>query len=341
MNPEMLFMQSSHLLKYFWKIVFLTFLLVRCSDKPTTNPPDDLINCIVTDQGKLEEITIFPSDNPINRNISQDPVDSRSDAIISLIGTPGLKPDFGSGLWEGAPIGIPFILVCDSQSKIPVTFRGNDYDANHGDESDPGPYPIPLTAPVEGNGAGDSHVLAVDIDAKILYELYNASTGNNVWEASGGATWDLKINDTRPPGWTSADAAGLPILPLLIRYEEAAGGTIDHAIRFTLSKSKVMRGYTSPASHLVSGTNNDQSAPTPMGIRLRLKSGFDISGFSAINQVILNAMKNYGLILADIGSDLYITGAPDDRWDNDDLNQLKSVKATDFEVVQIGEIKDI
>ena len=139
-----------------------------------------LTDCIITDKAKLEEITIFPSDNPINRNISQDPVDSRSDAIIALIGSPGLKADFGSGLWEGAPIGIPFILVCESQSKIPVTFRGNDYDDNYGNESDPGPYPIPLTAPVEGNGAGDSHVLAVDLDNKILYELYNASTGNNV-----------------------------------------------------------------------------------------------------------------------------------------------------------------
>ena len=320
------------------KTAVLAFLMVNCSEKTTTNLPDEFTDCIIIDKAKLEEITIFPSDNPVNRNISQDPVDSRSDAIIALIGSPGLKADFGSGLWEGAPIGIPFILVCESQSKIPVTFRGNDYDDNYGNESDPGPYPIPLTAPVEGNGAGDSHVLAVDLDNKILYELYNASIGNKSWEASGGAVWDLKINDTRPPGWTSADAAGLPILPLLIRYEEAASGTIDHAIRFTLSKSKVMRGYTAPASHLVNGTNSDLSAPTPMGIRLRLKSGFDVSGFSATNQVILNAMKNYGLILADIGSDLYITGAPDDRWDNDDLSELKSVKATDFEVVQMGDI---
>jgi hypothetical protein len=338
MKSNMLVMKSSSHDKYLYKIAILAFLLVQCSHKTTNNPPDDSITCIITDKTKLEDITIFPSDNPLNRNISQDPVDSRSDAIIALIGSPGLKADFGSGLWEGAPIGIPFILVCNSQSDIQVTFRGNDYDANYGDESDPGPYPIPLSAPIEGNGAGDSHVLAVDIDNKILYELYNASTGNNGWEASGGAVWDLKINDTRPAGWTSADAAGLPILPLLVRYEEAANGTIDHAIRFTLIKSKVMRGYTSPASHMVSGTNNDPSAPTPMGLRLRLKSGFDVSGFSPTNQVILNAMKNYGLILADIGSDLFITGAPDDRWDNDDLNQLKSVKATDFEVVQIGEI---
>ena len=336
----MIFMKYSSTFKSILIIVVVSFLMIHCSDKTTNNPPDELTDCIITDKAKLEEITIFPSDNPINRNISQHPPDSRSDAIIALIGSPGLKADFGSGLWEGAPIGIPFILVCDSQSKIPVTFRGNDYDANYGNESDPGPYPIPLTSPVEGNGAGDSHVLAVDLDNKILYELYNASVVNNLWEASGGAVWDLKINDTRPPGWTSADAAGLPILPLLIRYEEVATGTIDHAIRFTLSKSKVMRGYTTPASHLVNGTNSDLSAPTPMGIRLRLKSGFTVSGFSTTNQVILNAMKNYGLILADIGSDLYITGAPDDRWDNDDLNQLKSVKATDFEVVQMGDIID-
>jgi hypothetical protein len=322
------------------KIAIVAFLMVHCSDKTTNNPPDKPVDCIITDKAKLEEITIFPSDNPINKNISLEPVDSRSDAIITLIGSAGIKADFGSGLWEGAPIGIPFILVCDSQSGIPVTFRGNDYDDNYGNESDPGPYPIPLTAPVEGNGEADSHVLAVDLDNKILYELYNAGTANGGWEASSGAIWDLKINDTRPPGWTSADAAGLPILPLLIRYEEVASGTIDHAIRFTLSKSKVMRGYTSPASHRVNGTNSDASAPTPMGLRLRLKSGFDVSGFSETNQVILNAMKNYGLILADIGSDLFITGAPDERWDNEDLNQLKSVKATDFEVVQMGTITE-
>jgi hypothetical protein len=340
MTSEIILMKYSSRFKSPLKIAIMAVLMVQCSDKTSNNSPDELTDCIIRDKAKLEEITIFPSDNPINRNISQDPVDSRSDAIIALIGSPGLKPDFGSGLWEGAPIGIPYILVCNSQSKIPVTFRGNDYDDNYGNESDPGPYPIPLTAAVEGNGAGDSHVLAVDLDNKVLYELYNASVGNNLWEASSGAVWDLKINDTRPPGWTSADAAGLPILPLLIRYEEVTTGTIDHAIRFTLSKSKVMRGYTPPASHLVNGTNSDLSAPTPMGIRLRLKSGFDVSGFSEANQVILNAMKKYGLILADIGSDLYITGAPDDFWDNDDLNQLKSVKATDFEVVQMGEIID-
>jgi hypothetical protein len=324
--------------EFCWKIVLFTILLVHCSGKTTNNTNNDGIKCIVTDKGKLEDIAIFPPDNLLNQNITQAPVDSRSDSIIALIGTPSVKSDFGSGLWDGSPIGIPFILVCNSQSKIPVIFRGNNYDANYGNESDPGPYPIPLTAPVEGNGLGDSHVLAVDVDNKILYELYNASVGIGVWEASSGAVWNLKINDTRHEGWTSADAAGLPILPLLVRYDEVVKGTIDHAIRFTLSKSKVMRGYTLPASHMVSGTNNNAGAPTPMGMRVRLKSGYDISGFSQTNQVILRAMKNYGLILADIGSDFYITGAPDDRWNNDDLNLLKNVKATDFEVVQMGEI---
>lgn len=323
-----------------WKTVLFTIFLVRCSGDTPDNPSGNIINCIITDKAKLEEIAIFPSDNPLNQNISQAPVDSRSEAIIALIGIPPLKPDFGSGLWEGHPIGIPFILVCKSQSKIPVVFRANDYDGNYGNESDPGPYPVPLIAPVEGNGAGDSHVLAVDVDNKMLYELYNASAGNGFWEASSGAVWDLKKNNSRSSGWTSADAAGLPILPLLVRYEEVLKGTIDHAIRFTLSKSKVMRGYTAPANHLVGGTNDNMEAPTPMGMRLRLKAEYDVSGYSETNQVILNAMKKYGLILADIGSDLYITGAPDERWDNDDLNQLNNVKATDFEVIQMGEIID-
>jgi hypothetical protein len=325
-------------LKTYWEVSILAITFVSCSGKTNNTPSDENVTCIVTDKAKLEEIKIFPSDNPLNQNISEVPVDSRSDAIKALIGTPPVKPDFGSGLWEGGPIGIPFILVCNSQSKIPVVFRGNDYDNNYGDESDPGPYPIPLTAPIEGNGTGDSHVLAVDIDNKVLYELYNTSIGDGTWEASGGAKWDLKINATRTQGWTSADAAGLPILPLLVRYDEVAKGTIDHAIRFTLSKSKVTYGYTSPASHRVHGTNSNMDAPTPMGLRLRLKSGFDISGYSENNKVILTAMKNYGIILADIGSDLFISGAPDERWNNDDLTQLKNVKATDFEVVQMGNI---
>jgi hypothetical protein len=318
--------------------VLLSILLGQCSEKTPDKPGDEFIDCIVTDKAKLEEVQIFPSDNVLNINISEMPKDIRSEAIMALIGSSSLHADFGSGLWEGNPIGIPFILICSGQSYIPLLFRGNSYDNNYGDESDPGPYPIPLSAPVEGNGEGDSHVLAVDLDNKILYELYNACAVNNQWEASSGAVWDLKINYTRPAGWTSADAAGLPILPLLLRYEEVKTGNIDHAIRFTLSKNKVTRGYTSPASHMVNGTNNNELAPIPMGLRIRLKKDYDISGFSVTNQVILTAMKEYGLILADIGTDMYITGAPDERWDNDDLRQLMNVKNMDFEVVQMGEI---
>jgi len=338
MSNKLSIMKIFHHPGFGWGIAILAMLLAQCKDKTHDGPSDLYTECIVTDKSKLEEIQIFPSDNLLNTNISEMPIDSRSDVIIALIGSAGLHPDFGSGLWEGSPMGIPFILVCDGQSAIPVFFRANSYDGNYGNESDPGPYPVPLSAPIEGNGEGDSHVLAVDLDNKMLYELYNASVGDHRWEASSGAVWDLKINYTRPAGWTSADAAGLPILPLLIRYEEVKKGIIDHAIRFTLSKSKVTKGYTLPANHLVGGTNSDDSAPVPMGMRLRLKKDYDISGFSASNQVILTAMKEYGLILTDIGSDMYITGAPDDRWDNDDLDELKNVKATDFEVVQMGDI---
>ncbi len=320
------------------KLIIISCLFIHCSDSSRDKPTDGITDCIVTNKAKLEEIAIFPSDNPINSDISQSPADPHSDDIIALLGSPSVHPDFGSGLWDGAPIGLPFILVCREQSKIPVTFRQNSYDGNYGDESDPGPFPVPLTAPIEGNGNGDSHVLAVDIDNRILYELYNASAGDQSWNVSSGAVWDLKINATRPRGWTSADAAGMPILPLLVRYEEVSTGTIDHAIRFTLSKSKVTHGYILPANHLVNGTNSNPDAPTPMGMRIRLKTGFDISGYSPNNQVILTAMKKFGMILTDIGSDLYISGAPDERWDNDDLSQLKNIKATDFEVLEMGEI---
>ncbi len=320
------------------KVLLFVSLLAGCSDKKEDGSNGGIVNCIVSDKAVLEDIEIFPSDNPVNRNIADAVVDPRSGAIISLIGSPSLHADFGSGLYEGLPIGIPFILVCKDQSPLPVTFRGNDYDDNYGNESDPGPYPIPVSAPVEGNGTGDSHVLCADIDNRILYELYNASHGSASWEASSGAMWHLKTNAARTAGWTSADAGGMPILPLLVRYDEVAKGTIDHAIRFTLNKNKISKAYTAPASHLINGNNSDPATPVPMGIRIRLKKTFDISGFSATNQVILTAMKNYGLILTDVGSDLFISGAPDDRWDNDDLHELNAVKGSDFEVIQMGEI---
>ncbi len=340
-------MKKSVFTFYIWKVFLLSYFLVQCNKDPKNpgNLPIDtpvvINNCIVIDKSKLEEIEIFPADNPLNQDISSSPVDTRSAAIISLIGTPGIHPDFGSGLWDGAPIGIPFILVCKDQSKLPIVFRANDYDGNYGNESDPGPYPIPLSAPIEGSGlGGDSHVLAVDMDNKILYELYNArpNIDKSQWEASGGVNWDLTKNFSRPDRWTSADASGMPMLPVLVRYDEVLKGTIDHAIRFTLSKAKTMKAYTAPASHWSSGDNTDANAPTPYGMRLRLKADFDISTYSATNQVILSALKKYGLIFSDIGSDFFISGSPDERWDNDDLSQLKNVKAADFEVIQMGEI---
>ena len=291
-------------------------------------------------QSRVENTQIFPASHPLNTSIASLNKDTRSDNIIAFLatGSSGIKADFGSGTWDGAPIGIPFVAVCQDQPLVPITFKGDNYDGNYGDQSDPGPYPIPLSAPVEGNGQYDSHVIAIDVDNEKLYELYNANVSGNGWQASCGAIFDLTKEEYRTAGWTSADAAGLPIFPCLVRYDEVASGEIDHAIRFTLSRDKVMKGYTHPARHLVSGTNANSSIPTPMGMRLRLRADFDISTFSSSNQVILTAMKKYGIILADIGTSFHISGAPDTRWNNDDLLKLGSVKPADFQVVEMGPI---
>ncbi len=274
-----------------------------------------------------ENIAIFPPGNPWNADISSLTADPDNSQLIAGIATSAIKADFGSGLWEGAPIGIPYIVICGNQPGIPVTFT------DYGDESDPGPYPIPLNAPVEGNGNGDSHVIAVDRENGKLYELFYARVNGNHWEASSGAVFNLNTNDMRPETWTSADAAGLPIFPGLVRYEEILKGEIDHPTRFTLQSSKVKPAYVYPARHKVNSTGGEYSLP--FGARIRLRQDFDISGFSASNQVILRAMKKYGLILADIGSNLYISGAPDVRWNNDDLRQLGQVKGSDFEAVNL------
>ena len=187
----------------------------------------------------VENISIFPADNSWNQDISTAAVEPNSAQIIAAISTSALKADFGSGLWNRAPIGIPFDVVCGSQPKVKVTFRVNAYDGDYGSESDPGPYPIPLNAPIEGNGQGDSHVIVVDKDNKMLYELYNASLNNGQWGASSGAIFNLASDVFRPAGWTSADAAGLPIFPGLVRYDEVLNGVINHAIRFTLSFQNV------------------------------------------------------------------------------------------------------
>ncbi len=291
------------------------------------------VNCTAT-KAAAEAINIFPADNPWRIDISSSPVDPYSSQIIAGFSTNAIKADFGSGLWEGAPIGIPYTVVCGSQTKYSVDFRSNGYDGDYGDESDKGPYAIPLTAPIEGNGQGDSHAIAVDVENKILYELYNASVNNGHWEASSGAIFNLNSNALRTEGWTSADAAGLPIFPGLVRYEEIVKGEIDHPIRFTLNSSKVKPAYIYPARHKVNSSGGQYSLP--FGAKIRLKAGVDISGYSTSNQVILRAMKKYGLILADIGSNLYITGAPDDRWNNDDLQKLGKLHGSDFEVVKFN-----
>jgi hypothetical protein len=274
---------------------------------------------------------LFPADNAWNQDVSNEPVDPNSANLIASMGLgTSLHPDFGT-VWNGAPNGIPYIVVSGSQTKVPITFTA------YGNESDPGPYPVPANAPVEGgpNGSGDRHVIVIDRDNWKLYELYRAFPNGSGWNADSGAVFDLNSNALRPAGWTSADAAGLPIFPGLVRYDEVFGlREITHALRFTASRTR--RAYVSPARHFAS-SNTDPNLP-PMGMRVRLKASVNISGYSPAMQVILRALKKYGMILADNGSNWYISGAPDSRWNDDELNTLKGLKGSDFEVVKMGTI---
>ena len=275
----------------------------------------------------------FPADNAWNQDVSGASVDPNSDVLIASIGAgTGLHPDFGAGLYQGSPIGIPYLVVASGvQPKVPVTFTA------YGSESDPGPQPIPANAPVEGGSAatGDRHVLVLDRDACLLYELgYAFPQTNGSWAANCSAVWDLKSNNLRPYGWTSADAAGLPIFPGLARYDEVAAGAITHALRFTVQNTR--RAYVLPATHWAS--NNTSTSAPPMGLRVRLKAGVDISTYPAQAQVVLAALKRYGMILADNGSNWFISGAPDDRWNNDQLATLSRIKGSDLEVVQMGPV---
>lgn len=307
-------------------LICIIAILFSCKKKNIVNGAVNP-NCSAT-KASAENIATFPGDNPWNQDISSSQIDPYSTQIISGFANNAIKADFGSGLWDNAPIGIPYTVVCGNQPKINVVFT------DYGDESDPGPYPIPLSAPIEGNGVGDAHAIAVDVENKKLYELFNAHVNGNHWEASSGAIFDLNSNTLRPETWTSADAAGLPVFPGLVRYDEVEKGVIDHAIRFTLTSSNVKSAYIYPARHKVNSAGGQYSLP--FGARIRLKAGFDISSFSPRNQVILRAMKKYGLILADIGSNLYISGAPDERWNNDELRQLGQLKGSDFEVVKFN-----
>ena len=272
---------------------------------------------------------LFPATNPWNTDISAYPLHPLSGSFIASIGSLGkLHPDFGT-VWDGAPNGIPYIVVPGNQPRVSVSF---DYS----DESDPGPYPIPPDAPIEGGPAstGDRHVLILDAAHSKLYELYDAHNLGSSWHAGSGAIFNLTSNLLRPEGWTSADAAGLPILPGLVRYDEVAAGVINHALRFTVSSTQ--RGYVHPATHYAS-SNTNPNLP-PMGLRLRLKASYDISGFPASVQVILRALKKYGMIVADNGSSWYISGAPDPRWNDDELHTLSQVPGSAFEAVDTGPI---
>jgi hypothetical protein len=274
---------------------------------------------------------IFPDSNVWNRRVDRLPVHPRSRAIIRSIGrNEGLHPDFGSGLYDGGPIGIPITVVGDGQRKSRVRFQ-------YADESDKGPYPIPKDVKIEGGrkSDGDRHALLLHRDECRLYELFALRRRDGRWRAGSGAIWDLGSNDLRPKGWTSADAAGLPILPGLARWDEVKRGEIDHALRFTVSRTRAKFIY--PARHFASDSDNPDLPP--MGLRLRLKKSFPVKGFPRQARIVLIALKRYGMIVADNGSDWYITGAPNPRWDNDALHTLGRVKGSDFVVVDTSELR--
>jgi hypothetical protein len=276
----------------------------------------------------------FPLDNPWNQDISNAPVDPNSANLIASIGANDqLHPDFGT-FWRGVPNGIPYVVVAGTQPPVPINFSA------WGAESDSGPYPIPRNAPIEGgpnNPNSDSHVIVVDRDHWKLYEMFDAHpmNGGAMWNAKAGAVFDLKSNAMRPAGWTSADAAGLPIFPGLVRYDEVfEQREIKHALRFTVGHSR--QAYIYPARHFAGGSDNPNYPP--MGMRVRLKASFDISKFSPPLRVILRALKKYGMFVADNGKGWFLSGAPDPRWNDDELGLLKLVHGRDFEVVKMGRV---
>jgi hypothetical protein len=299
--------------------LFITGLAVAQHPELKTGPNADLGGAL-----------LMPASDEWNRDVSKDEVDPRSEAIIASIGADtGLHEDFGI-VWKGQPGGIPYYVVSGGQPKVAVTFE-------YADESDTGPYPVPPDAWIEGGpmSDGDRHVLLLDKDNWKLYELYRAFPidGGKTWRASSGAIFDLKSPKPRPAGWTSADAAGLPILPGLARYDEICGTKkLTHALRFTVKKSR--RAYVPPATHFAS-PHKDENLP-PMGMRVRLKADFDTSKFTGAAQVILEGLKTHGMILADNGGDWFISGAPDDRWVHEELLPIRKVKGHDLEVVKMG-----
>lgn len=270
---------------------------------------------------------VFPADNPWNQRVDRLPVAANSARLIRSIGLDDpVHADFGSGTWDGGPIGIPITVVKSGQHRVRVRFT-------YASESDPGPYPIPPNARIEGGprATGDRHVLIVDKTACKLYELFDAHPldAGRSWRAGSGATWDLTSNRLRPSGWTSADAAGLPILPGLARYAEVAQGALRHALRFTAPRTRT--AFVWPARHQA-GASSSPSLP-PMGLRVRLKARVSLKGLPPQARIVAQTMKRYGLILADNGAPWFVTGAPDRRWDNADLHALGRLRGRDFEVV--------
>ena len=317
----------------FGLVVAVLLALAACGRSDGAGPPDRPPDVPATGElgagADLQGRRPFPDTNAWNRDLSGLPVDPASATLIASCGTGNLHPDFGAFYWNGAPAGIPYIVVAGTQLRVPVTF-------GYADESDPGPYPIPPNAPIEGGSAsgGDRHVLVLDRDGWKLYELFDARSGDGgrSWSAGSGAIFDLATGALRPAGWTSADAAGLPIFPGLVRYDEVVGqGAIRHALRFTCPRTR--RAYLPPARHYASSSTD--SALPPMGMRVRLKAGYDISGYPAQARVVLSALRTYGMFLADNGSGWYISGAPDARWNDDELNTLKRVPSSAFEVVRM------
>lgn len=291
-------------------------LITPTTESALTSPSPAL----TSDGPALSNCPLFPSDNILNARVDTLPIHPQSDAWIDSIGRDELfHMDFGSGTWDSGPIGIPFNIISGSTvSKYSLEFY-------YPDESDAGPYPIPGNPNIEWGS--DHHILVVDTDTCTLYEIYDASFDDGAWSGGSGAIWDLNSNALRPADWTSADAAGLPILPGLVRYDEIVSGAIDHALRFTAEDAA---GYIWPARHQ---TSDPHDGIPPMGARFRLKSSYGTSGFPPEMQIILQAMKTYGIILADNGSNWYVSGAPDERWDNDMLHLLDALPGNDFEAV--------
>jgi len=271
---------------------------------------------------------VFPGTSVWNKRVWNLPLRENSRTIVGAIGARlTLHADFGSGLWDGGPIGIPITVVDSATPRSAVDF---DYAS----ESDAGPYPIPDDVEIEGgpSAGGDRHAILVDAESCTLYELFSLYPS---WSARSGAIWDLASNALRPRGWTSADAAGLPILPGLARHDEVAAGSIDHALRFTVSRSR--RAYIYPARHFAS-SRTSKSLP-PMGLRLRLRRDYFIGSFPPQAQIVLRALKRYGMIVADNGSSWYVSGVPDPGWDNDDLHTLGKVKGSNFRVVDTSSLR--